>query len=66
MMPLFVGAGAIAFLLLYVLVMRVRPTVYIILVILVGSFLIGVVLLNWSLVVHVTRLVVHALSLLGL
>ena len=66
MMPLFVGAGAIAFLLLYVLVMRVRPTVYNILVILVGSFLIGVVLFNWSLVVHVTRLVVHALSLLGL
>jgi len=66
MFPLLVGAGAIVFLLLYVLVMRVRPTVYNIVVMLVGSFLIGVVLLNWSLVVHVSHIVFHALSLLGL
>jgi len=66
MFPLLVGAGAIVFLLLYVLVMRVRPTVYNIVVMLVGSFLIGVVLLNLSLVVHVSHIVFHALSLLGL
>ena len=66
MMPLLVGAGAVAFLLLYVLVMGIRPTAYNIFVLVVGAFLIGVVLLNWSLLTHVSRLVFHALHLFGM
>ncbi len=56
MMPLLVGAGAVVFLLLYVLVMGIRPTAYNITVLLVGSFVIGLIVLNWSLVAHLFRM----------